>query len=338
MAEAPYCVRVVPGALSLKHCALHLPPQDQILAGRPCRFRVDLCDCHGNRCCLGTATGLWDNNGTLRLPRQQVLPRDSHGPLGLPWQQALPCEGSRPLRLPWQQVLPWDSHGTLRLPRQQVLPWDGHGTVGLPQQQVLPCDGSGPLRLPRQQVLPCDGDKPLRLPWDSHALAASDWLVSGWCTTLVAGGWWRGVAERYFAQGLPWLIPRHALRGASFVCRDSHGPLGLPWQQALPRDSHGPLRLPWQQVASILWEICGTPVPYQKLAMPVSGWGCMLQKLSIVKPPNSVSCGVYFGVCSRFVGTICVWAALEVWDCLGSRCCLETACMAGRGLRFAVPA
>ena len=33
-------------------------------------------------------------------------------------------------------------------------------------------------------------------------MAASVWQVSGWCTTLMAG-----VADRYFAQGLPWLIP-----------------------------------------------------------------------------------------------------------------------------------
>lgn len=51
VAEAPYCVRVVPGAASLKHCCLHLPPADQVLAGQLCSFTVALCDCHGNRCC-----------------------------------------------------------------------------------------------------------------------------------------------------------------------------------------------------------------------------------------------------------------------------------------------
>ena len=33
-------------------------------------------------------------------------------------------------------------------------------------------------------------------------MAASVWLMSGLCTTLVAG-----VADCHFAQGLPWLIP-----------------------------------------------------------------------------------------------------------------------------------
>ena len=33
-------------------------------------------------------------------------------------------------------------------------------------------------------------------------MAASVWLKSDWCTTLVAR-----VADCYFAQGLPWLIP-----------------------------------------------------------------------------------------------------------------------------------
>ena len=46
------------------------------------------------------------------------------------------------------------------------------------------------------------------------AVAASVWLLSGWCTTLVAG-----VADCYFAQGLPWLIPvmPHEASHSSFI-------------------------------------------------------------------------------------------------------------------------
>ena len=59
---------MVPGALSLKHCALHLPPTAQFLARQPCRFTVDLCDCHGNRCGIGTYMDMWDCLGNRCCP------------------------------------------------------------------------------------------------------------------------------------------------------------------------------------------------------------------------------------------------------------------------------
>ena len=43
-------------------------------------------------------------------------------------------------------------------------------------------------------------------------MAASVWLMSGWCPILVAG-----VADCYFAPGVAVAYPRHASRGVAFI-------------------------------------------------------------------------------------------------------------------------